>query len=356
MLTKPDLPDDQLLACLRNSYGVPARKLEYLPLGADFSSWVYRVEADDDKIYFMKLRKGQVDEVSLLVPRYLKPAGASRVVAPLAPTRGEQPWATVADYAVLLYPFIPGGNAMQLGLTDPQWVEYGAALRQIHSVRLSDDLRRRVPRETFVPAWSLGVRRLQATIEQLDQRDRHVRETTAVWREKREQITRIVARAEELGRRLQACHGEFVVCHTDIHLANVLVDPAGRLHVVDWDAPLQAPKERDLHFVVESSIGRIPIGPREEELIFQGYGTATLDWDALLYYRYDWVSGDLLSYGQQACLVEDASEASKEHAVDCTRRMFVPGGSVDSPQALERRRPVGGGRHPSPVERERGQG
>jgi spectinomycin phosphotransferase len=339
MRTKPDLPDDQLIARVRESYGVTARTLEYLPLGADFAAWVYRVEADDGTTYFLKLRTGRVDAVSLLVPRYLQAAGATPVVAPLPPTRGEQPWATVAGYAVLLYPFIPGATAMELGLTDPQWVEYGAALKRIHSARLSDDLRRRVPREDFVPHWSRGVRQLQATIEQLDRRDRHVRELAAIWREKRDRIARIVARAEELGRLLQTRRGEFVVCHTDLHLANVLVDRAGRLHVVDWDAPLQAPRERDLHFVVESAVGRIPIGPREEGLIFRGYGPTALDWEALTYYRFEWVSGDLLEYGKQVCLVAGASAASKEHAIERTRKMFEPGRAVDSADALERRRP-----------------
>jgi spectinomycin phosphotransferase len=339
MLTKPDLPDDLLIARLGESYGISARKLTFLPLGADFAAWVYRVEADDGQIYFLKLRKGRVDAVSLLVPRHLRAAGVGSVVAPLAPTRGEPPWATLADYAVLLYPFIPGATAMELGLTGLQWVEYGAVLRQIHAVRLSDDLRRRVPRETFVPAWSQGVRQLQETMQRLDRKDRHVRELAATWQDRRDQITRIVERAEALGRRLRTRHGAFVVCHTDIHLNNVLVDLAGHLHVVDWDSPLQAPKERDLHFVVGSVIGRIPIGPPEEELIFRGYGPTTLDWDALLYYRFDWVSGDLLEYGKQVCLVEDASEASKEQAIERTHRIFEPGGAVDSAYGLERRRP-----------------
>lgn len=337
MPTRPDLSDDQLIACLRDCYDVGARALEYLPLGADFAAAVYRVRADDGKTYFLKVRKGRVDEVSLLVQRFLNEAGVTGVVAPLSPARSEQSWATVAEYAVLLYPYIPGGNAMQLGLTVPQWVEYGSALKQIHSVWLTDDLRRLVPRETFIPVWSRGARQLQATLEQLDGRDRYVRELAAIWREKRDRITRIAERAEELGRRLQTRHGELVVCHTDIHLANVLIDPSGRLHVVDWDAPLQAPKERDLHFVVESAIGTVPIGPREEELILRGYGPTTLDWEALVYYRFEWVSGDLLEYGKQVCLVEDASDASKETAIERTRRMFEPGRSVDSTDALERR-------------------
>jgi spectinomycin phosphotransferase len=296
--------------------------------------------ADDGNAYFVKLRKGRIDPVSLLVPRFLTSAGVVQVVAPLSQTRPEPLWAEVADFAVLLYPFIPGGTAMEVGLTDSHWVEYGAVLKQIHSIQLPDELRRKVPRETFVPEWSRGVRKFQATIEQLDQTDPHARELAVIWREHRDQITAIVERTESLGRLLQNRHGAFVLCHTDIHLNNVLVDPSGRLHVVDWDAPLQAPMERDLHFVVESHIGKIPIGPREEKLIFQGYGTTSLDWDALLYYRFDWVSGDLLAYGEQACLIENISQANKEHAIERTRGIFAPGGSLDSAYALEERRNI----------------
>jgi hypothetical protein len=84
-----------------------------------------------------------------------------------------------------------------------------------------------------------------------------------------------------------------------------------RLHVVDWDAPLQAPKEHDHHFVIRSAIGLIAIGPLEEDLIFQGYEPATLDWDALLYCRFEWVCGDLLAYGKQVCLIGGASKTRK---------------------------------------------
>lgn len=339
MLTKPDLPDDQLLACVRDGYGVSARTLEYLPLGADYAAWVYRVEADDGAAYFLKLRQCTVDAISLLVPRALRAAGIGAVVAPLAPARDDRPWATVAGYTALLYPFIPGVAAMELGLTEPQWMAYGATLRQIHAVRPPTDLWRLVPRETFAPHWSRGVRQLQATLERSGGGDHRVRDLAAIWQQQRDQINQIVERAEALGQGLRARHGAFVLCHTDIHLANVLVDPAGRLHVVDWDAPLLAPKERDLHFVVGSVIGRLPIGPREEALFFQGYGSAPLDWDALVYYRCEWVSGDLLAYGRQVCLVENASEESKEHGLDRTRRMFEPGRAVDSAFALERRRP-----------------
>ena len=190
----------------------------------------------------------------------------------LSEDRGEPPWGIVDDYALIVYPFIQRRSAMELGLTDRQRIEFGAILRAIHRTSLPEAVRRLVPRESFVSAWVHGVRQLQHVIEQSNDRAPHARALAAVWKEKRSQITHIVERAEALGRRLQAQHCELVLCHTDPHTNNVLIDSDGRLLLVDWDAPLLAPKERDLHFVVGSVIGRTAIGPREVGLIFLGYG------------------------------------------------------------------------------------
>ncbi|MEZ4836015.1 MAG: phosphotransferase [Caldilineaceae bacterium] len=76
-----------------------------------------------------------------------------------------------------------------------------------------------------------------------------------------------------------------VLCHTDIHTANVLVDPGGDLHIVDWDQPLFAPKERDLMFFVQNGPGE-PVEPSVRHF-FHGYGDTVIDWTALAYYRYE---------------------------------------------------------------------
>src|SRR5262249_22687711 len=96
-------------------------------------------------------------------------------------------------------------------------------------------------------------------------------------------------------------------------------------------------KERDLHFVVGIAIGRTVIGPREEELIFQGYGPTTLDWLALTYYRYERVCDDLLEYNKSILARKESDESTKEDAIRATRQMFEPGRSVASAYELERR-------------------
>ena len=77
MLQKPNLSDDKIVSCLRESYGLTVTELEFLPIGYDMSAWVYRTGADDGETYFLKVRKGPVDEISLAVPQSLKEAGVT---------------------------------------------------------------------------------------------------------------------------------------------------------------------------------------------------------------------------------------------------------------------------------------
>jgi len=46
MLEKPNLQDEKIIACLRNGYGVPAARIDFLPIGNDSNAWVYRVRMD----------------------------------------------------------------------------------------------------------------------------------------------------------------------------------------------------------------------------------------------------------------------------------------------------------------------
>jgi spectinomycin phosphotransferase len=47
MLQKPNLSDEQISACLRAAFDVQIARLEFLPLGADLDTAVYRAETAD---------------------------------------------------------------------------------------------------------------------------------------------------------------------------------------------------------------------------------------------------------------------------------------------------------------------
>ena len=60
----------------------------------------------------------------------------------------------------------------------------------------------------------------------------------------------VVRRYRELGALLAADPPAFVLCHADIHTANIILNPRGEIRIVDWDETVIAPKERDLMFFV----------------------------------------------------------------------------------------------------------
>ena len=65
MLERPDLQNQRVIACLQKNYGLDVAQLAFLPLGADPNTAVYRVAAGDGTPYFLKLRSGVFDELSV---------------------------------------------------------------------------------------------------------------------------------------------------------------------------------------------------------------------------------------------------------------------------------------------------
>lgn len=321
-----NLPDATLCASLRACYGLTVAELTFLPLGHDSSAWVYRARTIDDTAYFLKVRASVVNEPGLLVPRYLHDHGIARVVAPLPTTEGTL-WANVGDYALILYPFVAGRTGMEGGMSEQQWIDYGALLRQIHVTDLAPDLARLMRRESFAPPGADAVRRLDAHIGAQAFDDPAAHALATFWGARREEIHTLLGRAEDLGRRLAQRGPAFVLCHADIHTNNVLLDAEGRVWIVDWDETVLAPRERDLMFVVGGIIGGL-VGPHEEELFFQGYGATTVDPFALAYYRYAWAVSDIGAFGEEVFFRPDLGALSRHAAVAAFMSLFRPGNIV----------------------------
>ena len=322
-----NLADDTLRSCLRDRYGLTVVELAFLPLGHDASAWVYRARAADSGIYFLKARLGGISEAGLAVPRYLHDRGIARVVAPL-PTMTGALWADVGAYVLILYPFVASTTGMERGMTAQQWADYGAQLRRVHDAAVGEDLTRLLGREAFTPAGADTVRRLHVHIEACAFAGPAASALARFWHARRDEIRALVDRAEDLGRRLGRAAPPLVLCHADIHTANVLLDADGRVWLVDWDVTILAPRERDLMFVV-GGISRKLVGPREEAHFFRGYGATTINPLALAYYRYAWAVGDIGAFGEQVFFQPDLGPDTKRAAADLFMGLFQPGEIVD---------------------------
>lgn len=215
---------------------------------------------------------------------------------------------------------------MERGLSGRQWVDYGALLRQIHATTLPPSSRgscgaRLSPR--LRPAWSGGWTPTSARGTSTTPR----RALATFWQARRGGVRALLARADDLGRRLARVAPASVLCHADIHTGNVLLDAGGRVWIVDWDETVLAPKERDLMFAVGGIIGGL-VEPREEALFFRGYGVAAVDPLALAYYRYAWAVGDIGDFAAQVFFRPDLGPASGRAAVDGFTSLFLPGNIV----------------------------
>jgi spectinomycin phosphotransferase len=140
-------------------------------------------------------------------------------------------------------------------------------------------------------------------------------------------IHRLVDRAEQLGQQIQDQTIDFVLCHSDIHGGNVLIDGNDAIYMVDWDDPIMAPKERDLMFI-GGGVANVWNKSHEEEFFYKGYGKTEINTTILAYYRYERIVEDIADFGQQLLLTSVGGQnrvESYKHFI----AQFEPQGVVD---------------------------
>jgi spectinomycin phosphotransferase len=299
------LDDATVAHHVRIGWRLPVTAAARLAAGLDPDARAYELHTVAGARYFAKVRVEPGGPAVALVPRYLRRRGRTAIVAPLDTAAGE-PWLDVAGHRLLVYPFVAGSSAWQTGLTDAQWLEYAEFLAALHGTAVPPDLAAHVGEERFDPP-SLG--RLAETAARIGEPiatpTPAQRELVALWRRDARRIAELAARTAELRDLARTNPPPNVLCHTDIHTGNILVDPAGRLSIVDWDAPLLAPRERDLMYVLGGPWSDKPVTPHQERLFWRGYGAYDVDRAVLAYYLCERVIDDVEQFARRI-LADDA--------------------------------------------------
>lgn len=335
MLEPPAIADEAIAATLKDSYGLEVASMAFLPLGLDSAAWAYRVQVHDGGDYFLKLRSDGIDETILRIARYLSEHREVPAIAPI-PALNDSLWSVIDGFASILYPFVDGSTGTDRGLDEHHWITYGTALRRLHDTSLPPDLARTLKRETFVPAWSERVARLDALLGDDVGDGAPERGLATLWRDRRSEILALVARTEALGRRLRATPPPLVLCHADIHTWNVLIDTRDRFWIVDWDETVLAAKECDLMFVV-GGLGSGLVKPEEEAWFLAGYGDTSIDPLALAYYRTTRAVDEICEYAESILLIPDTGEVTKQNALEGVQSLFAPGSIVSLAYAVDPR-------------------
>lgn len=328
MLEPPPLFDAAITAALRAHYGIAVAELNFLPIGNDAASFVYRARASDGTLHFVKLRAGAgFSAASLAIPRYLYEQGLPHILAPRL-TLNQTLWVTLDDFALSVYPYIEGRRGGDIGLTVEQWRAFGALVKQIHSIQLPTQLTSPIPRETFIPSRRSVMTEVEAIIRARRLDDLFKHELAAFWIARHDEIRALVERVDALGHTLRQASAPFVLCHGDMHTYNVLVDHDNQFWLIDWDEIRHALIERDLMFFI-GGISRDLIQPHEIASFLQGYGDALTDPRALTYYRYAWAVQDMAANADQVFFATDIGEETRRKAVRGFEQLFEPGQIVE---------------------------
>ena len=307
MLEKPDITDSKIVACLHDAYGLNVAQFAFLPLGADRNTAVYRAVTDDAAPYFVKLRSGSFNETTIIVPKRLHDQGIRQVIVPL-PTRSQQLWADLGDLKLMVFPFIEGCNGYETEMLDHHWLEFGRALKAIHTAGLSTTITKHLPIETYSDEWRERVRQFLELAAENAFHDRVAAELAGFLKAKCSEISALAKRAEDLAAVLQTRSQQFILCHADIHAGNILIDTDDQFYIVDWDTLILAPKERDLMYVGGGQFLNKRTAEEEEALFYQGYGATQADPVALAYYRYERIVQDIAAYCEEILLTHGASK------------------------------------------------
>src|SRR5579871_3268322 len=120
-----------IIDCLKADYSIDVAALTFLALGADPNATVYKALARDGSSYFVKLKQGRHQDISVTIVSLLQNAGIRQIIPPIKTLQGRLTQHT-GDFTLIVYPFIEGRDAFNHNLTEDQWMTLGKFMRQVH--------------------------------------------------------------------------------------------------------------------------------------------------------------------------------------------------------------------------------
>lgn len=327
MLEKPDIQESKIIACLQAVYPLRVKEINFLPLGADRNTAVYRIWDDDGSVYFLKLRSGEFNESSIAIPNFLSDQGIKQIIPAIKANSG-QLYTDLPPFKIILYPFIYGQNGFEKEMTDLQWVEFGKTLKKIHTSKIPVAITSGIQCEDFSPHYRNATRKFLEFVTKSDFTENVANEMANFIKSKRNVISELVTRAERFAEVLLSQTPEFILCHGDIHGWNLLIHDEDSFYIVDWDTLIYAPKERDLMFI-GGGLGGFGHTPAEEvNLFYQGYGVTEINPNAMAYYRYERIVEDIAIFCDQVFMSKKADEDRKQ-AFEYLKSNFLPNNTID---------------------------
>ena len=299
-MTEPrDLDRSELKDVLESLWGLRDPQLDYLAIGFGSHHWTAVdargtrrfVTVDDLEADFRDAT--DTDSAFAALDRAFRTAAALRndaglefVVAPLVDRDGAVIRRLDHRYAMTVLPFIDGESSDWGPYEDPDDRRLmGAVLARLHAATelVPTDLPR--SEDFALPAR-------EALVDALRDLDRtwdfgpFAESTRSLLQVSARELERRLREYDDLVARVRESSDSWVITHGEPHRANVIRDRQGAVQLVDWDTTLIAPRERDLHMVLDEDLSG---WDEYTELA----GAVALNHDALKLYRWWWELADI---------------------------------------------------------------
>ncbi len=314
MKIEPSIDRPALLRQINAAYGVAATSLTFVPKGE--LNLAYVVHCSDGSRYFAKLMpNSQVSQAMLdNLDNYLAITAELRhrqllasVVAPLATADGRL-HTEFAAIPLTLFPYI-AGDQPQFGTdTWPDKLRNQLA-RDVAALHLATD-QLRSPLSTTSAFDVSYVSELERGLAALDDVGPDSRPTQQQLRDlllpHRPTLAAHIEHLLALYRTAMSKQPELVLCHTDIHQLNLIIDEQGNAHILDWENATLAPAEHDLQAFTDSRFAHFL------QVYWQAGGVRQIDPDQFAFYNYYRCLGDLTLWVVRI-LFEDNDPAQDAH-------------------------------------------
>jgi len=299
--TEPtDLDRSDLAAALADGWGLAGAELEYVPEGGGSHHWRCRaggrerfVSVDDLTATFHAAT--DQDAAFAALARAYGTAGALRdraglefVVAQIPDREGRPLRRLGRGYAVRVEPVIAGEPGAFGEYAPADRRDVAALVARLHAA--SDRVPAGVPQVADLRIPSRAALEIAlADVARPWSSGSWAEPARALLAARADEMAERLAEHDAVAARVLETRARWVVTHGEPHGGNLIRDPDGRLHLIDWDTAMVAPRERDLQMVLDDALTgwdeyRSAAGPVE------------LDHEALGLYRRLWALADIASF------------------------------------------------------------
>ena len=320
---------EKIIESLENDFLLSIKNLAPLSLGADADSAVYKAETAAGERLFVKLRRGDFDPLSVELPMFLSQNRSGSII-PVIQNRHGNSWQPLANCHLILYPFVQGQDGYERRLSPQNWDSFGQALKQIHTTKPPKSITRAMRQENFDTSVCNHVKHYLEQTAKQSFSDPVAHKLSLFLNSKQAEILELLGRVERLAIATQAEELPFVVCHSDLHAGNLLILADESIRIVDWDAPILAPKERDLMYIGGALLATGLTSDEEQTIFYKSYGETKLSQVALTYYRCERIAQDIFAYCRELLDSNEGSAAEREESLSYLMSNFEPGRTIDS--------------------------